>query len=127
MLNSQGVLENRLCCLKIQARYYVIEPLDRYLSNQVLGLVLGEDLRLVDSNSIRCYNSNFLCLVKDYHNLEPQSYLYFQISHLSPAHLKPIQVPISMFAVSYVQEYFVIRIHYLFLEQQIIVSSHVLL
>ena len=63
----------------------------------------------------------------DYHNLELQSYLYYRTSHLSPAHLKPNQVPISMFAVSYVQEYFVIRIHYLFLEQQIIVSSHVLL
>ena len=63
----------------------------------------------------------------DYHNLELQSYLYYQTSHLFPAHLKPNQVPISMFVVSYVQEYFVIRIHYLFLEQQIIVSSHVLL
>ena len=105
----------------------MIEPLDRYLSNQVLGLMLGEDLRLVDSNSIRCYNSNFRCLVKDYHNLEPQSYLYFQTSHLSPGHLKPIQVLISMSAVSFEQEDFVIRIHFLFLEQQIIVSSHVLL
>ena len=125
MLNSQEVLENHLCYLKIQARYYKIVPLDRYLSNQVLGLELGEDLRLADSNSIRCYNSNFLCLVEDYQKLEPQSYFYFQTSHLSPAHLKPIQVLISMSAVCFEQEDFVIKIHYLFPTQQTIVSSHV--